>query len=325
MTEQTGPPVPPPQPPPPPPAPPAVPPVVPPATPPPAPAHATRPPVAPPTPRRSTRWPWILGCGCLGLLLVLAASAFFGYRYWQHNIQPRILTEIQATEQSPTAPTEPANTTRTAPPATPTAPAVTEKPSKEKAVRAALAETTEKDWVAKVVYASGDWQRVKVWVGPPRSEFTTAITLQWDPQDNVYNVVRVETLPSPGEPKANTPPTPPKTVTKATAPPTTTVKRPPGAPKPPVKTTGTTEISGASGTRSNEGPVPSARRAIAKVLAKAPEKGWVAKVVRRNADWTEATIMIGPPQSEFVAEVDVRWDWSVRRYNIVGTRPLGEG
>lgn len=169
--------------------------------------------------------------------------------------------------------------------------------------------------MAKVAYASADWQRVKVWVGPPQSEFTTAITLQWDAQANLYNVAKMEALPAPSTPKVVPAPKPP---TKTTAKPTTT-------PKPPVRTTGTTQVTGSSGSRNTDGPVPSARRAIAKVLAKAPEKGWVTKIVRRNADWTEATIMIGPPQSEFVAEVDVRWDWSVRRYNIVGTRPLGEG
>lgn len=318
MPEQTQPPVPPPPPtPPPPPVPPTPSPApVPPVVPPSAPVYAARPPVAPPTPRRGTPWPWIVGCGCLSLLALATAGGFIGYRYWQQKVQPRILAEIKATEQSPPPATAPVKTPEAAPPATPATPAVTEKPSEGKAIRVALAQTKEKNWVAKVVYASADWQRVKVWVGPPQSEFTTAITLQWDSQGNLYKVAKLEALPAPSVQKAAPPPkkTPVKSTVKSPAP-----------PKPPVRTTGTTQISGASGTRNNDGPVPSARRAIAKVLAKAPEKGWVAKIVRRNADWTEATILIGPPHSEFVAEVDVRWDWSVRRYNIVGQRPVGEG
>jgi hypothetical protein len=283
--------------------------------------------MAPPSPRRKPAWPWILGCGCLGLLVVLGGGGYTGYRYWQAKVRPRLVEEVNSLEK--TAPTplpeadKPTEAASESPAPKSAKPAVTQRPSKEKAIRAALAETKERNWVAKVAYAAADWQRVKVWVGPPNSEYTTAITLQWDTQQNLYNVVQMSALPSPGEAQV-VPPT--KALTKTAArPPTRAVTKPPTTAQPPARKPPTTGTTGSSARSSADGPVPSARRAIAKVLAKAPEPGWVGKVTRRSADYTEVTVMIGPPQSEFVAEMDVRWDWSVRRYNIVARRSLGEG
>ncbi|MBM3500791.1 MAG: hypothetical protein FJX74_19195 [Armatimonadetes bacterium] len=64
----------------------------------------------------------------------------------------------------------------------------TPKPGEAAAKTAALAK--HQGWVARVVYHSRDWQRVKVWIGPPESEFNFELVLQWDGRRNRYVVER---------------------------------------------------------------------------------------------------------------------------------------
>lgn len=175
--------------------------VQPPVPPPPPPAPAYQPTPAPvayiPPPKRKTSVVWyIVGCGCLVLLLVLAAGGYFGYKAYQEKIAP----ELKKAMEIPALPTKDA-TPDTDPSATETpetksstsAPAVNEQPGKDAALKAALAGTS--DWVGRVEYSSPDWQRVKVWVGPPESEFVNALVLQWDTGNNTYQIESTTAIP----------------------------------------------------------------------------------------------------------------------------------
>lgn len=57
---------------------------------------------------------------------------------------------------------------------------------------------------------------------------------------------------------------------------------------------------------SSAGPRPS-RNAALRAALRFCEKGWVAKIVRHNADWTKVTVAVGPPASEWVGEIDLQW------------------
>ncbi len=72
---------------------------------------------------------------------------------------------------------------------------VAEGPGEELAKLAAVADTP--DYVAEVHEHSEDWKQVTVWIGPPDSEFDTAVHLQWG--DDGYEIVKTEELPAPDE------------------------------------------------------------------------------------------------------------------------------
>ena len=59
-----------------------------------------------------------------------------------------------------------------------------------------------------------------------------------------------------------------------------------------------------SSTSGGEGP--SEKAAIAQMRALC-EKDWVIKVVSHSDDWKTVVLMAGPPQSEFIGEVEFQW------------------
>jgi hypothetical protein len=68
-------------------------------------------------------------------------------------------------------------------------------PGEEVAKEAALTDTP--DWVAKVVEHSEDWKSATVWIGPPQSEFVSALTLRWNDSLDCYELVGTEDVPYP--------------------------------------------------------------------------------------------------------------------------------
>jgi hypothetical protein len=62
---------------------------------------------------------------------------------------------------------------------------------------------------------------------------------------------------------------------------------------------------------------PSEDKAIAAML-KLCDKGWVAKIVSHSSDWTKVTVKSGPPASEWIGEVDLKWTGS--EYEVIGER-----
>ena len=69
----------------------------------------------------------------------------------------------------------------------------TPKPGEAAAKREALAK--HPSWVAKIMYRSPDWTRVKVWIGPPASEFVSELVLQWNSSRGRYDVQRARAIP----------------------------------------------------------------------------------------------------------------------------------
>ncbi len=49
---------------------------------------------------------------------------------------------------------------------------------------------------------------------------------------------------------------------------------------------------------------------------------WVAKVQSKTADWKNVTIYIGPPESEWVGEVKMKWDDNIDSYRVVEENAL---
>jgi hypothetical protein len=267
---------------------------------------------------------WLLGCGCLLIILVIAGAIWGGSKLWNQIIAPELHLQ-----QLPHPPPPPPTTDGVVQPTTidetvkvPSTPAVSAKPGKQTAVKAALKAAPAGKWVAKVNYASADWQRVKVWIGPPNSEFAEAVLLQWDAKKNVYRVEKTEAIEE-DEPAAKEPQKP------VAAP----VKKP--TPKPNTASQVQSTSSG-NGSRvqppTNQlpankplasGPKPSRARAMAKCLAQAPESGWVAKASNDSGDWTRCSVMIGPPSSEFVTQFTLEWIPDRHNYAIRARQSIG--
>jgi hypothetical protein len=56
----------------------------------------------------------------------------------------------------------------------------------------------------------------------------------------------------------------------------------------------------------SSGAQPGETAAKVKALAQCDE-GWVAKVMSHSDDWTKVTVAVGPPASEWVGEMDLKW------------------
>ncbi|MEN6549514.1 MAG: hypothetical protein ABFE07_26010 [Armatimonadia bacterium] len=133
------------------------------------------------------------------------AIIYAGRCYWQQKVAPE-LQELRQEEQAANAPAgtvaPPKAVVQEKPAPQPAQPATTAAPDPNKALAVALADKPK--WVGKLMYVSPDRQRVKVWVGPPNSEFTNSVVLQWDAGKNRYVVERMEVL-SADEPAAAKP------------------------------------------------------------------------------------------------------------------------
>ena len=46
-------------------------------------------------------------------------------------------------------------------------------------------------------------------------------------------------------------------------------------------------------------------------------EAWVAKVENHTKDWSSATVKIGPPDSEFVQELQLKWNRKGGYYDVV--------
>ncbi len=61
---------------------------------------------------------------------------------------------------------------------------------------------------------------------------------------------------------------------------------------------------------------------VAQEAALGETPDWVAKVTSHSPDWKTATVWIGPPQSEFLDAVELRWNDELDCYEIVGAEPV---
>jgi hypothetical protein len=162
-----------------------------------------------PPPRKGCAWGWCLGCGCAAVLVILAAAGIFGVKYWDTLIKPKIEKEIKGfestvkeskptpTSSKPTAKpaAKPAAKAPAKPVAKPRKPQSGPQPTQAAAKRVALQAAGQSGWIAKVVYTSPDRQRMKVWIGPPASEFVAEVVLQWDSGKNRFEVEEKRGIP----------------------------------------------------------------------------------------------------------------------------------
>jgi hypothetical protein len=49
---------------------------------------------------------------------------------------------------------------------------------------------------------------------------------------------------------------------------------------------------------------------------------WVARIVEHSSDWSRATVWIGPPASEYVTSLKLKWDRAKQCYDVVSKEPL---
>ncbi len=61
---------------------------------------------------------------------------------------------------------------------------------------------------------------------------------------------------------------------------------------------------------------------VAKEAALADTPDWVARVVKHSSDWKTATVWVGPPQSEFMWAIKLRWTDELDCYDIVGVEEI---
>ena len=61
---------------------------------------------------------------------------------------------------------------------------------------------------------------------------------------------------------------------------------------------------------------------VAKEAALAESPDWVAKVVEHSEDWKSATVWIGPPESEFVWALKLKWRDDLDCYEVVGSEDV---
>ena len=61
---------------------------------------------------------------------------------------------------------------------------------------------------------------------------------------------------------------------------------------------------------------------VAKEAALAESPDWVAKVVEHSDDWKSVTVWIGPPQSEFVWAIKLKWRDDIDCYEVVGSEDV---
>lgn len=138
-------------------------------------------------------WLWpVLGCGCVAIVLSTVAIIYAGRCYWEQKVVPE-LRELREEAQPQKAPAETVSRPKAIVEQKPfdvqPAPAA---PDPKQAMAAALAD--KPNWVGKIKYISPDQQRVKVWVGPPNSEFANSVVLRWDAATNKYVVERVDVI-----------------------------------------------------------------------------------------------------------------------------------
>ncbi len=70
------------------------------------------------------------------------------------------------------------------------------RPSESTALEAAL--VGHEDWIGKIQSHGKDWAGAVVWIGPPNSEWVSAITLKWNVQKQCYEVAKQANVPSGG-------------------------------------------------------------------------------------------------------------------------------
>lgn len=160
-------------------------------------------------------------------------------------------------------------------------------PSESAAVKAALQGRT--GWTAEAIDHADDWTTatLRVWRDQEGLGYTEVIKLKWNGDSANYEVESSRQDPIAEGGEETTKPDP----------------------------TAKTKPQSGAGTGGSEAQA----RAVG--LAQAPEKNWVVKVSRHSADWKTATVIIGPPASEFVAEYDLKWDG--KHYQVIKQRDTG--
>lgn len=115
----------------------------------------------PPTPKKSPTWCFVVGCGCLVLLVLLGVAGYYGYHY----LSPKVIEGAKAIKLD--EPQKPAG------------------PSQAAAEAAALSEVPG---TTQIVSHSDDWKAAVIKVTPDGEKPDQAIpvTLTWDEEAKDY-------------------------------------------------------------------------------------------------------------------------------------------
>ncbi len=263
--------------------------------PPPSPQGASHDAEPPSAPRGSegSNWPLCLiaglaGCGCLIVVGIVAAFAFYTYRlYSPPEQQPQPYGPSSAPEapldgagqpeedESETSPEPPRKEPRPVEEQQPTAdPADQQGPGAGAAM--AWANNRRAEWEATIEDHSDDWQEVWLSMGPPGSGGTTWVHIRWNTPSGRYGLVDEGPIAS------------------------EEYEEQPGA----------------------EEDIPEVYRPgeeVAKeaALGYAEQPDWVARVDSHSDDWRQVSVSVGPPASEFVWVVNLTWNDQLDVYDQV--------
>ncbi len=228
---------------------------------------------------RRSWWPFCLiaglgGCGCI--LVVALAFGLIGGVSWT------LFGDGQA--QPPVAPIAPQLAPDIVEPSTGDAPgpdgeAPIDISTPGAAAAMAWANNRRADWQATINDHSEDWTWVRLLMGPPNSEWTTWVDIQWNTPSGRYGLLDEGPIaqgdPAPGD-------------------------------APDIYQPGEEVAKEAA-------------------LGYAEQPDWVTRVDKHSDDWRTATVSVGPPASEWVWAMDLRWNDSDLNYDLVETRDVFSG
>ena len=142
----------------------------------------------------------------------------------------------------------------------------------------AFARSRKPGWAAKLTYTNSDWTSVTVAIGPTDGDWRTWLQLAWDASTGGYRLVDEGPIAEEIPDEVGHPPI------SEGGPPASDTSR----------------------------PGEEAAKRAALEFAEVPD--WVAKVTEHSSDYATATVLVGPPASEWVWKVGIEWDQSLGSY-----------
>jgi hypothetical protein len=144
------------------------------------------------------------------------------------------------------------------------------------------------EWSYRVDGHSKDWNQVQVFAGETEGKWTSVLKFRWNGQKYVY--VGYQDYPG---------------------------AKPAPAKKPAASDKPLTEDDLKDVPREFRPGESTALEAALK-----DHEDWIGKVQSHSNDWSKVTVWIGPPNSEFVAELQYKWNRKGQYYDLISSKDL---